>query len=192
MTIKYILGAVVVCMSLHATSAHAIPTTYLYDGSGQITGVAALDINGTRWDMTLHDGSIASLYEELGSDVLYEEGFALDASAALVSFTNTQNDSANTFFGCHNVLWIGCSVATVYELQGRWPNRVYSAYVDRVSDSSPDLLRERVDYDAWTDSDYDTFATWARHVEGVPEPSVVLLIASGLMVYGIARRKDRT
>ena len=191
MTIKYILGAVVVSMSLLTTYAHAVPTTYVYNGSGEITGVAYLDINGALWDMTLHDVSYGSLYNALGADALYDTGFAIDASRALVSFTNTQNELASTFVGCHDTSMF-CGITTVYGYGMTSTGWRYTGYLDYVSDFSGDTFLPIQLWDATVNWDTFTYATWERASQGVPEPSVVLLIASGLMAFGIARRKDRT
>ena len=187
MAIKYILGEVVICMSVLTTHAHAIPTTYMYNGSGEITGVAALDINGTLWDMTLYDGSYTSLFTELGSDALYGETFSRDASMALVDFTNYQIKLPSDFLGC--TLLTACAISTFYDYPIAQINvNAYSAVitptgVDYVTSiyEDPDITYPQV-----------TYATWELSAASVPEPSVVLLIASGLMVFGIARRKDRT
>ena len=189
MTIKYILGVVVVSMSLLSTSAHAIPTTYLYNGSDEITGVASLDINGALWDMTLHDGSYTSLYQTLGAVALYEVGFAFDASEALASFTNTRTDLASSFVGC---TFTSCRISTVISLYDNGGQLYYDAYHVDIKDGPRDSVGVSYDFDAELLDPAVTFATWSRVQQTVPEPSVVLLIASGLMVLGIARRKDRT
>ena len=185
MTHKYILGAVVVCMSLLTTYAHAIPTTYVYNGSGEITGVAALDINGVLWDMTLHDGSYTTVYQTIGADALYDHDFALSASGALVDFTNTQQDLAATLVGCEGLTY--CQVTTVHAFGNGFYSAFFTAVMDEIDDSIGDQIATTE-----IDSTWFTFASWSTTAQGVPEPSVVLLIASGLMVFGIARRKDRT
>ena len=159
----------------------AIPS-YVYSG-GQVTGVTGLEVDGVLWDMTLHDASYDELYAALGDSALYTMAFSEAVTDALVTFTNTQADLASTIIGCG--VETSCAITTVFEYTGTQ----YAGYYDLVRDNE-------VDFSTWTwipsDANHSgiTYATWT--VANVPEPSVVLLMASGLMVFGIARRKDRT
>ena len=186
MVIKYIIGAIAICMSFSATVAHAVPS-YDYNTGGEIIGISSVDVQGTLWDMTLHDGSFDSLYAALGSTAVYDRQFSHDASAALFAFTVTQAHPSELFLGCTSDA-VGCFIVTAYLYE---PDRsTVTGWMDGYSTVEDDILREGP---MSSDMNFDiaTWATWEVSSSTVPEPSIAILIASGLFAFGIVRRKSR-
>lgn len=109
MVFKSVISAVAAGLAVVSLNVNAIPM-YEYAG-GDIVGVTGLDINGTLWDMELHDGSFSALYAAVGSTALYDGPFAQDASYALLTYTNTLADNAEDFLGCTYPAM--CLIATV-------------------------------------------------------------------------------
>ena len=184
MVLKYFLRSFVICMSVFTTNANAIPS-YVYNGNGDITGVTALEINSTLWDMTLHDGSYDSLFDTFGSNALYTDTFSEAASDALNVMTTTLPIAAGALFGCAT-LATDCHIATAFQYDQL--NHTVTATSDLVRDAFPDGLQSGT-VDSRLDFNVLTYATWTVH--GVPEPSVALLLASGLVVFRVTRRKVR-
>ena len=180
MVFKSIIGAI--CLAVVSFNVNAIPT-YDYNGDGEITGISGLEVYGVVWDMTLHDTSFSHLYTDSGGSAVYQDYFAQMATNSLISFTNTQPDiNTSIYTGCTNVN--SCTVMTAYYFNGS----TVVGYGDRILASGGDSFR--------VDSEYGTinlaattYATWKE--ASVPEPSISILMASGLIAFGVVRRKSR-
>lgn len=175
------------CLSLAllliSGSVSAIPSL-VYDGS-LITGATGIIIDGEEWDMTLHeDVSFLSLYELQGIDLLYSETFSTAANGSLVDFFNSLDPTTldpQSFLGC--TFGEFCNIATAYD------NADDLVYVNAAVVGGPFVLNVQfADFDHHDLHDI-TFASWT--LTSVPEPPIALLIASGLILYGVARRRVR-
>ena len=183
MAFKSIIVAVGMYMSLLSFTAIGAPM-YQTDATGAITGVTGLEVDGSIWDMTLHDGSFDELFATMGTDALYSNLFSLSATFQLIQFTNSNPVSdASLFSGC--TFFYGCSLYTVYSYEPA-VNAVF-AHGDMVSLLSVDSHTQVV---AAPGVNYtnQTYATW--QMSSVPVPAAVWLFGSGLIgLIGIARRK---
>jgi|LGVE01.1.fsa_nt_gb hypothetical protein len=184
MSIKSIFGAVGMYMSLLSFTAIGVPM-YEYNISGDITGVSGLEVNGTVWDMTLHDGTFQDLYDAGGSTAIYAQPFAREASNQLTLFTSGHIDVLERFIGCSQPTSF-CYIATAYAYDGAlvtmWADLVYP-------DTATDVLRTVQTNDTFDLSGL-TWATWSA-AGAVPEPSILVLMSSGLIAFGVVRRKSR-
>ena len=170
--------------------AMAIPSLD-YDGT-DITGVSGIIIDGEEWDMTLHDGSFDQIYWGTTVDLLYTHEFAQVATAELKAFFITLEPdiilgNSENFVGCDNL--VGCDITTAYSYDSdagffqSWSILVFN------EDNSAQFLISDATRLSTTDSTGRTHASWAR--ASVPEPPVALLMASGLIAFGVVRRKSR-
>ncbi len=181
MLLKSIIGAVCTCLAVVSFNVTAIPM-YDYNATGEITGVTGLEVDGALWNMTLHDGSFIDLMESKGSSAIYTHTFALAASVALDRFTYATSPDPDSFFGC-TVISV-CYITTAYE---------YSEEIDLVYLVADIVTTEpfpgeiHVEIGAHLNSPAGTMATWTA----VPEPSIAILMASGLIAFGVIRRKVR-
>ena len=185
MVFKSIIGAIGMYASLLSFTAVGVPM-YEVDVSGDITGVTGLLVGGTVWDMTLHDGSFDDIYNTYGASSVYDTLFARDATQALVTFTSMYLDTPTSFTGCADPN--ECVIATGTITYA--PGGSLSIYGDR--------LRTGVAVDSLVvgdvatsgNADYITYATWEQ--ASVPEPAILVLMSSGLIAFGVVRRKSRT
>ena len=183
MIFKLIIGAVGMYMSLLSFTAIGAPM-YQTDATGTITGVTGLEVDGSIWDMTLHDGSFDELFATMGTDAIYSNLFSLSATFQLIQFTNSNPISdARLLKGCH--FEFGCSLYTVYDYQPA-VNAVF-AHGDLVSVLSVDSHTQIV-VAPGTHYTNLAYATW--QMSSVPVPAAVWLFGSGLIgLIGLARRK---
>ena len=186
MVFKSIIVAVGMYMSLLSFTAIGAPM-YQTDATGAITGVTGLEVDGSIWDMTLHDGSFDELSATMGTDALYSNLFSLSATFQLIQFTNNNPVSdASLFSGCADFYALyGCSLDTVYDYQPAG-NAVF-VHGDMVSLLSVDSHTQIV---VAPDVNYtnQTYATW--QMSSVPVPAAVWLFGSGLLgLVAVARRK---
>ena len=183
MVFKSIFGAIGMYASLLSFTAVGAPM-YQTDATGAITGVTGLEVDGSIWDMTLHDGSFDELFATMGTDALYSNLFSLSATFQLIQFTNSNPVSdASLFSGC--TFFYGCSLDTVYGYEPAG-NAVF-VHGDMVSLLSVDSHTQIV---VAPDVNYtnQTYATW--QMSSVPVPAAVWLFGSGLIgLIGFARRK---
>ena len=186
MNFKKIIGTVGLCMSLLSLSAAAVPM-YVSNTQGVITGVTGLVVRTDIYDMTLHHSTFDQLFADVGARALYSQRFAHDASAALVAFTTFQPVAAHRFLGCERVIFDFCGLTTTYQILDASTARGYAAVV---ADDFWPYLWEGTD-PTGINQVHDSFATWDRVASSIPEPPMVLLIASGLVVLAVARRKVR-
>jgi len=184
LSIKLISGAVGMYLSLLSFTAIGVPM-FEYNVSGDITGVSGLEVNGTVWDMTLHDGTFQDLYDAGGSTTIYAQPFAREASNQLTLFTSGHIDVLERFIGCSQPTSF-CYIATAYAYDGA----LVTTWADLVfPDSATDVLRTVQTYDTY-DLTGLTWATWSA-AGAVPEPSIAILMASGLIAFGVVRRQNR-
>ena len=186
MNFKKIVGTVGLCMSLLSLSAAAVPT-YVSNTDGIVTGVTGLVVGTDMYGMTLHDSTFDQLFADVGARALYSQEFAHDASVALVKFTTSQPVSSFRFLGCERAIFDFCALTTTYQILDASTVRTYAAVV---ADDFWPYLWEGTD-PTGINQVHDSFATWDRVASSIPEPPMVLLIASGLVVLAVARRKVR-
>ena len=191
MMIKYIIGTIGLCMAsfLIVPQAQAIPTI-VYD-AGQITGVSGLEFgDGTVWDMAVYDGSFSDFSNTvtpLGIPDVYDPLFASQASDVLFNYFASLDDVPDPwmFIGCDTE---ECSINTVYAAGisgGVIMDIVSSETVVVGLDSLDRTLSSGLINGDW---DYETYASW-QLTSSVPEPSMFLLLGSGVLLFGVARRK---
>lgn len=183
MSIKTIIFALTVGLTLTCTYANATPM--LERSNGDITGVSGLMVDGAIWNATFNDGSFDSINPT--TPLLQPLAFAQAASSALYSFFDTSVPLADydpdQIVGCTSTL--RCLLLTAFDLSattvtGRsailHPN-------DPPTDNSTfnSYLNSTLDY-----ADY-SYVSWER--AAVPGPPISLLMASGLIILRVTRRK---
>lgn len=182
MAFKSIIGATCTCLAV--TSFNTSAASYVYDIDSNITGVAGLDIDGTTWDMTLHDGTFEDLLSAQPDNAYYTESFANSATLALISFTNSVPEPVyGDFIGC--VPGSICRLSTAYTFNGTH----YDTYNDNVQPGGDGFSGSKVYYQ--NNMIQASLATWELStVPAVPVPAAVWLFGSGLLgLVGAARRK---
>ena len=182
MVFKYIIGAIAICLSFSATVAHSVPS-YDYNAGGEIIGISNVFVEGNLWDMTLHDGSYDDLYATMGTAALYSDLFSHAASDALHAFTDTDTFPPATFLGCTSLTNCRLSTAFRYDIADSRVTVWYDNYAVVPASVGGGRPSSNVNLDNLT------FATWALNSSNVPEPSIAILMASGLIAFGFARRK---
>lgn len=180
MYFKSILVAVsFVATFLFATHASAIPL--LTFESGKVSGVSGLDALGSIWDISFHDGT----FNNVGSFTppFTNETDTQIATSQLTNFleSTAYNRQPLQFSGCIHP--DECNIATLWDynlgvLYLTAAKVTGIAAVEVVSMTlSPASNYTHVLYAEWTPS------------MGVPEPSVIWLLGSGLALIGFARHK---
>lgn len=183
---KYLIGVAGLYITLTA-GVYAFPI-YDYDGV-DIVGVSGLEVDGNLWNMTLHDGSYSELTGS-GHELLHSRAFTYDAADALYTFYSTNIVAPESFLSC------GTSVCII--------GVGYLALDDHTYELSVQGLEiwrdtgDEIEFDWFSsyalseDSNYGSlhYSTWSKQIT-VPEPSIALLIASGLIAFGVVRRKAR-
>ena len=195
MIFKSIIGIACTCLTFASLNVNATPT-YSMSG-GQLIGVTGLSVDGEIYDMTLHAGSFDTLFAADNSSV-YDFDFADHADSSLHNFLSSSFAGsglvASDILGCTPVTLItitlgDCFIATIFDTfidNGILSREGVTNYIVG-TEHDPDypfiITASDVDYD------YVTYATW--EVSAVPEPSIALLMASGLIAFGVVRRKAR-
>ena len=187
MNFKKIIGTVGLCMSLLSLSAAAVPI-YVSNTQGVITGVRGLVVRTDIYDMKLNDSTFDQLFDDVGARALYSQEFAHDASAALVAFTTLQPVASYRVLGCEGEIFHFCAFTTTYQILDASTARGYAAVV---ADKYWPYLWEGT-LPTSINQVHESLATWDRVGSSIPEPPMILLIASGLVVLAVARRKVRT
>lgn len=184
------IAASIIVSALVASEIQATPTL-IYD-SGQITGVSGLEFDdGTVWDMMLHDGSFSDFsntVSAMGISDVYDSAFASDASDVLFNYLSSLEiiPDPSLFLGCDNT---DCGINTVYAagfINGMITDLAFS---ETVLVGSNQISRIQTNTLINGDWDYETFASW-QFTGSVPEPSMFLILGTGLLLFRIATRKS--
>ena len=187
-----LIAAAFIASSLVAPQAQAIPTI-VYD-AGQVSGVSGLEFgDGTVWEMTLYNGSFSDFsntVSPLGIPDVYDPLFAAQASDVLFNYFASLVDVPDpwTFVGCDTT---ECGINTVYAAGisgGVIMDIVLSETVLVGVDTLGRTLSSGLINGDW---DYETYASW-QLTSSVPEPSMFLLLGSGVLLFGVTRRKAST
>lgn len=191
MFFKSIIGIACTCITFASLNVNATPA-YSISG-GQLIGVTGLSVDGEIYDMTLHAGSFDTLFAADNSSV-YDFTFADHADSSLHNFLSSSFAGsglvASDILGCSPNSFNDCFILTIFDtfiensivLREGWANYIVGAEHDSSYYGSETTVSE-------DDYDYYTYATW--EVSAVPEPSIALLMASGLIAFGVVRRKAR-
>ena len=180
------LGGLFFALALVSNYAHAAPMLEI-DSGGNVTGVTGLSVGMHTYNATFNDGSFeAVIFND--PTAVYSETFANAASSALGGFMLSQITSfePDDIVGCTSVAT--CLVMTVFDFDstGISVQGVYTRmFPDSVSGPFTTSQSAGINY-----ADV-TYATWQK-VESVPEPSTVILMASGLIGLSLIRRKLMT
>jgi len=169
MAFKSIIVAVCAYSVFTSFNANAVPT-YNVDVGGNVTGIAGLEVQGELWEMTLHDGAYDDLFLADPTAGLYDVAFAELATVSLVNFMSLNqfsNDVSVTYITEGSTAQAWAALATASGVQD----------VGNVSTSTGNHSNI-------------TFATWTTNAN-VPEPSITVLLASGLIAFGVVRRKGK-
>jgi len=182
MAFKSIIVAVCAYSVFTSFNANAVPT-YNVDVGGNVTGIAGLEVQGELWEMTLHDGAYDDLFLADPTAGLYDVAFAELATVSLVNFMslNQFSNDVSKFLGCSDPNQ--CGIVT-YITEGStaqaWAALATASGVQDVGNVSTSTGNHS----------NITFATWTTNAN-VPEPSITVLLASGLIAFGVVRRKGK-
>lgn len=190
MFFKSIVGIACTCITFASLNVNATPS-YSISG-GQLIGVTGLSVDGEIYDMTLHAGSFDTLFAADNSSV-YDFDFADHADSSLHNFLSSSfagsGLEASDILGCSINSFDDCFIATIFDTfidNGLLSREGVTNYIVG-TEHDPDypfiITASNLDYD------YVTYATW--ELSAVPEPSITLLMASGLIAFGVVRRKAR-
>ena len=165
-----------------STYANAAPS-YVFD-TGKVVGINDLNIDGTLWDMQLHDMSFNELLASNGPSSFYTEGFALSTALALESYISIPGNllPPDQYLSCTDPTV--CNIATAIQFNPYDDTIVsWGARIDQ-----SEVLPWAALWPRETNPGYLTWATWTTSY--VPIPASVWLFSSGLIgLIGVARRK---
>lgn len=183
------LSAAVTFAAMLLFACHAVAIPLYVTTGGIITGITGLESGGVSWDMQLHEGSYDDVIAVVGSsNALYTYEFAQAISLDLALFLNSTGSTPapNTLLGCTATTDV-CNIGTVFEEQN----------------ASTVLFRNVHVTDAGADGNWAgsasffvnsisfTYATWTE--TAIPEPSIVLLLCTGLLgIFWVTRRNACT
>lgn len=191
MTFKSMIRAISVCAALLSFNANAVPT-FTHGGTGKISGALNLDIGGDLYNMTLHDSSFISAFPT-NSDGLYTDAFAESASRSLAAFLLTENGNflASDFLGCLSTVTI-CRISTGYDIYTHFGTPLLRSWNATQFDGEPVTIYKDTRGNVISSNPSQiTYASWAL-AASVPEPSIAILLGSGLIAFAVVRRKART
>lgn len=179
-------GAVFTVLALASTGAQAVPILEI-DSGGNVTGVTGLTVGMDTYNATFNDGSFEQVIFN-DPTAVYSEAFANDASSALVTFMSTQITAFEPadIFGC--VSSTTCLLMTVYGYDSSLPPSFNGVYARINSDSVAGPIT--LGGSAGINYEDISFVTW-QIAGSVPEPPISLLVASGLIGFGVTSRKRR-
>ncbi len=165
----------------------AIPT-YAYDSANQIVGVNGVEVEGETWDMLFHGGAFYELQNGPWKS-LYEVSFAIKANSSFLSFYNSNPPiSDEVFAGCESS---SCGFATAYDLVFHPFQQNVTVLVTGLYDMSKPWFPIDTDFSPWLPPGDVMWGTWEKAVT-VSEPPVAMLLATGLAIFGVIRRKVRS
>ena len=186
MFFKSIIGIVCTCITFASLNVNATPA-YSIISNGELIGINGLSVGSGTYDMTLHAGSFDTLFAADSSSV-YDSTFADLADQSLHAFMLSSYAgsglSALDILGCSDPD-LDCFIATIYDNSAVTLDGFATVIEGNVVD--PGL------FNAFPESNVDyAYLTYATYKEStVPEPSIALLMASGLIAFGVVRRKAR-
>jgi len=173
-------------IGLFATiSTQATAQTFEVNGSGILTGVDGVVVDGSNYNVTFVAGSCISVFNGCtsNSDFTFGESGAYDASSALVSILSggyvnsafpsgivdgaSQSDNILTPYG------ISCSQVCVF-----------NAVVEPSSSFGPAAYSVPSSSIIYSDGSATAYAVWS-----VPEPWTIMLFGAGLLGLGFIYRR---
>ncbi|MCK5396558.1 MAG: PEP-CTERM sorting domain-containing protein [Gammaproteobacteria bacterium] len=176
--------AIIMAAFLYATHAIAIPT-YTLNSDGKITGLTGLQSGSNTYDLVLHDGSFTEYLAAEGEVDIYTHAFANQVTADLAAFLTMRGDilAPTSFFSCE--LDEGCHIASPW-LVNDTSVGFASAFVDNISVKTINGSVPKAN-----DVASVTWAAWSLADDvSVPEPSIMLLLCTGLLgIFVTTRRK---
>ena len=159
--------AIMLCVTSFTVSA--IPTV---DSVGNVTN---LDVSGDLYNVTWNFGSTnpdADTFSIFTGNQAFASDFMDDV---LLAF------NFNNYTGALGQVWYGVDYAF---LTGEFVTDLDGS----AADASP-MFRENSTHAVWADFPEAGFGF--AQVSAVPEPSIAILMTSGLIAFGVARRKSR-
>ena len=165
-----IKGICAIMLSVTCFTATAIP---IVDSVGNVTN---LDVNGELYNVTWNFGNTdpdASTFSLFTGNQAFADNF-MDAVLLAFNVNNFTGAAGQQFYGVDYETLTGAFVVD-----------------DDLSaaDFAP-LYRTNGAHAVWSDFGNAGFG-FANVVAAVPEPSIVILMTSGLIAFGVARRKSR-
>lgn len=177
------LGAVFTVLTLASTSVQAVPMLE-YSGT-DIIGVTGVIVGGDTYNATFIDGTFGDAFSS-DPTIVYGDTFSDDATTALYNFLvsiDTSTYQADDFLGCETA---NCYLVTV----DQYTTTAAGPSVDVHNDMPAGIGITLVGIDPTIDYDSTSFVSWTN-VGAVAEPPIALLMASGLIVFGMTGMKRR-
>ncbi|MBE9559462.1 MAG: PEP-CTERM sorting domain-containing protein [Proteobacteria bacterium] len=196
--------SVCVCL-LVALAPKTVLSVPVYGSTYALDGFTNVIIGGETWDVSFSD--ILVYDPSIHGNVIDAAAFALEANYKLGNnFITYKTDIEAALLSSPTLLMPGCDVGTVgspyivcevmtvddlYTVDGLLPPIGVIGPVLDVSVISGVLSSADGGTESYDARDGLTFANWTRVEATVPEPSVAILLTSGLIAFGVVRRKTR-
>lgn len=193
------VGALTIILGLVAMPRVALATPVLQvNGSGILTGVNNVLVDGSNYDVTFAEGTCASVFGvcDAAHFAFTTHTASTDASAALLSAIDAPTDfDESKIFGCAPAA--GCTTRTPFGINVFSPNTVAAGY-EQDCLPVPFVCADSVgpaDFDS-VQSGFDTtglaenWAIWTP-TASVPEPPTETMLGLGLLALVFIRRRKR-
>jgi hypothetical protein len=198
---KQIVALVILLAGAHIQTAQALPTLQL-DSSNQLLGATGVLIDGLSYDVQFIPTSCDLIWSGCDPHKFLFKTLesATTASQALLDQVLLDIGPGQLYDTEPSTIYHGSSfifIWTPYLVTDENGGTVFVTLADNESDENLDsapgksiIISPNRDYAHGSLA--ATYAKWSVSTESVPEPSVMLLMTSGLIAFGVVKRKART